>query len=100
MPKPLYITLTIEPSGFVEVKRDQPEPTLADMQKAVGGLIQSVDYGCPPGVQAYVNEEGWLLSMEPNPHASRILKFPQALAGTAFVRFKDTSKRARKFFGV
>jgi hypothetical protein len=92
--------MVIEPNGFVELKRDQPKPTLKDMQQAVGGLITPVDYNTPQGVQAYVNDEGILLNMPFNPIATRMLKYPGQLFGNAFVCFKDTSKRARQFFGV
>lgn len=95
-----YITLTIQPSGLVEIKRDQPKPDLRTSQKAVGGLIAPVEYGTPPGVSAYVNDEGIIMGLTPNPTASLMLKYPQLLCGNAFVFFKDTSKRARKFFGV
>jgi hypothetical protein len=95
-----YITLTIEPSGLVVLKRDQKKPEYDQIKAAVGGLIAPVDYACPPGVSAFVNDEGICLNMPANPVASQMTKYPQLLFGNCFVFFKDTSKRARKFFGV
>ena len=96
----LYITMTIAPSGFIEIKRDQPKPKLDVMQAGVGGLIAPVDYACPRGVNAFVNDEGICLGMRRNRVAEQMTQYPGQLYGPCFIYFGQDNKRNREFMGV
>jgi hypothetical protein len=74
--KPATI-ITIKPDGTKLVQQHDPakRPSLKLLQEAVGGLIQPVDQYLK-GKQAYVNEEGILLGLEPNLEGSKAVRWP------------------------
>jgi len=71
--------ITILPDGTVnrETRSCDARPKLAELQAAVGGLIQPVDYEMPPGYEAFANEEGLLMGLEKNPVGMRAVKWPE-----------------------
>jgi hypothetical protein len=80
------ITIIYPKGGTVEETRDPSDiPTLEELQKAVGGLIESVDAYLPEGTQAYANEEGVLLGLEPNPTATELLAWPYMILGPVVI---------------
>lgn len=80
------ITIIYPKGGTVEETRDSSDiPTLEELQKAVGGLIESVDAYLPEGTQAYANEEGVLLGLEPNPTATELLAWPYMIVGPVVI---------------
>lgn len=96
-----YITLCAEPSGFVELKRDQPKPSLDVAYKAIDTkCVALADHYVPKGVTVFVADNGIAEGKVPNFVGTRLVRYPYPLHGNVFVYFKDTSKRARQFFGV
>jgi len=68
----------IHPDGTetVTLFTEGTQPSLDQLQAAVGGLIEPVDAFCAEGVQAYVNEEGLLRGLPINPAGTAAVKWP------------------------
>jgi hypothetical protein len=70
----LYINSIVIPADDEQPLRQSelPREGLADRQQLVGGYIQGVDVGDPPG-RLYFNEEGKYMDLPPNKRATLLL---------------------------
>jgi len=74
----------ITTTGFVEEL--EGKPTLEQLQKIVGGLIEYVPIH--DGGYMYCNEEGKLLGLPPNPYATELIDFGDVIVGDVVVMQK------------
>lgn len=75
MALPLARYIVIPPEGEIRIERRSPWclPATELLQADVGGLIQEVSAFCPPGINAYANENSWALRLKPNPLGSQVV---------------------------
>jgi len=77
--------ITIKPDWTVNWYESEKRPTLEELQKIVGGLIAPVDDFIDKenaeGVEAYVNDEGILIGLEPNYIGTKMVNWPETLFG-------------------
>ena len=81
-------TITIiQPDGTTETteRASSERPSLDELQKAVGGYIESVDRFLPEGTVAYANEEGLLVGLDRNPTATDAVKWPYPIVGPVII---------------
>lgn len=78
--------MVIHENGAFVLESRERKPELAELQQLVGGYIEAVD-GCleQPGVEAYGNEEGRLLGMQPNIAATVLLRWPYRIVGPVVI---------------
>jgi hypothetical protein len=74
--------LVVRTTGDVETVKLPTEAAFLEIQKYVGGAFDCV-YNNKAGIVAYVNDEGLLVGLEPNPAVS--LVFGQLLVGDAVI---------------
>jgi hypothetical protein len=85
--------ITMRPDGSMTVVRrpSSEVPTLAELQGAVGGLIESVDrFVGGPGTRtvAYCNQELWTIPAEsrlPNPDGTHAVNWPEPILGPVVI---------------
>jgi hypothetical protein len=77
--------ITIKPDWTVDWYESEKRPTLEELQKIVGGLIAPVDDFIDKEnakeVEAYVNDEGILIGLEPNYIGTKMVNWPETLFG-------------------
>jgi hypothetical protein len=81
-------TITIiQPDGTstTEERVSSARPGLDELQKAVGGYIESVDRFLAEGTVAYANEEGLLVGLDRNPVATKRVKWPHPIVGPVII---------------
>ena len=71
------------------------KPELNGMQEAVGGYIENIPKSwLKKGVKVmYVNEEGRIYDLPPNPVASQLLNNGELLVGDVLVQWQETMDR-------
>jgi hypothetical protein len=73
MKKPQRGTLYLTDGRVILLKpKDEKEFTLEELQKAVGGLIETVK-PLDNGVKLWANEEGFILNLPRNPHSQSLV---------------------------
>jgi hypothetical protein len=98
-----YTTILFQPNGEETiVKLNQSKPSLDEMQAAVGGLIQAVDYHLNQKVshhiRAYCNEEFLYMDPRPNLVGTAGVQWHHMLCGPIFVYFTSKNEKAHNWF--
>ena len=77
----------IQPDGTTTVDERDPSdnPSLKELQQAVGGYIEAVDAMLTDGTVAYANEEGLLLGLKPNPKGTEEVNWPYTIVGPVVI---------------
>ena len=81
-------TITIiQPDGTKTVTEREPtdHPKLEELQKAVDGYLVAVNTHLPKGTKAYVNEDGLLVGLSPNPEGTKAVKWTHLLVGPVVI---------------